>query len=420
MKHERKVLLTGATGFVGGEVLRRLLAEDDRRVVCLVRAADRRAAYERGRQTLRALFGEARPEHVARTEWVPADLEKRGLGLPRTLRKQLVRGVEEAIHCAASVRFDHELEEARRINVKGLQQVHALCRLARRGGAFRRLVHVSTAYTAGEARGAVTGDDLPGEGDVRFRNTYEQTKAEAERWLRAQGGDVPWTVCRPSIVVGDRRRGRTSNWNVVYVPMRLMAWGRLPYMPAAGRQLVDCVPVDFVADGILALGRRGDTAFGTFHLTAGDDALTVRDVVEQTYAGVGRREGREVPPRTRLLGRASHWLLATATRLVAGEKTRRALDSFSVYTAYTRVDAEFAMDRERAILAEEGLEWTPTAEWFPRVVDYALAANFGRAPRRERSAPARASAIAELPARASAIAELALGGSASGRLAAAV
>lgn len=391
-----KVLLTGATGFIGGELLLRLLRRDDRPIVCLVRAASTEAAARRGQETLAALFGRAVPARLAaRVEWVPGDVERPRLGLDDATWTALAGQVEEAYHCAASTRFDLPLDEAHRANVVGVQEIYALCEAARaaRGDGFRRLHHVSTAYASGAAPGEVEAEFLPGD-DHPFRNSYERTKAAAERFLRARMDRLPITVYRPSIVVGDSRTGKTTSWNVVYFPMRLMAWDRLPYASCGGRSLLDVVPVDYVCDALLALGARDDSAGQTFHLAAGEDALTVQDVIDYTYAGRSRREGREVPAATTALGPLAWGLLTAGLRLVGSEKTRRALDGFDVYVGYTRCDTSFAVAGERALLAEAGVALPDPRQFFSTIVDYALAENFGK-PRREAApAPVRPRAAA--------------------------
>lgn len=385
-----KVLLTGATGFIGGELLLRLLRRDDRRIACLVRAASPADADRRGQETLAALFGRAVPARLAaRVEWVAADVERPRLGLDDAAWAALAGQVEEAYHCAASTRFDLPLDEAYRINVQGAQEVYALCEAAcaaRGREGFKRLHHVSTAYVSGDTPGEVDAAFLPGD-DHPFRNTYERTKAAAERFLRARMDRVPITVYRPSIVVGDSRTGKTTSWNVVYFPMRLAAWGRLPFVSTGGRSLLDVVPVDFVVDAILALGARDDSCGETYHLTAGEDALTVQDVIDHTFAGRSRREGREVPVGTRALGPLAWGALTTALRVFGSERTRRALDGFDVYVGYTRCDTSLSNARERALLAEVGVALPDPRQFFATIVDYALAANFGKARRAAAPAP---------------------------------
>ena len=152
------VLLTGATGFVGREVLSRFLTRGDREVYALVRAADDQAAAERlpGHDRLTAVAG---------------DIERSGLGLAGDTAERLRRDVSTVVHCAASVSFELPLEESRRVNVGGTRNMAAF---ARGCDTLERFSYVSTAYVAGEPGGLFREDELAV--GQSFRNPYEQSK----------------------------------------------------------------------------------------------------------------------------------------------------------------------------------------------------------------------------------------------------
>lgn len=378
MTRPRKILLTGATGFLGGELLSRLLIRDRRQVVCLVRATSDAEADRRGWETLVHLLG-TRGAAAAngRVEWLRGDVERGDLALAPDRRRALAADVEEIFHCAASTRFDLPLADSDRINVAGVVAVHDLAIEAAASGPFRRLHHVSTAFAVGRRRGPTSAEYLPADRPYQFRNTYERTKARAERFLR-HSARVPTTVYRPSIIVGDSRDGHTSSWNVVYFPMRLMAKGRLPIGPAVKAGLVDCVPVDFVADGILALGRREDSVGQTFHLTAGERALSVHEVVEHTYEAVALHTGQTPHVGTRTVGPIRWWAIERTTRLFADVQVRGLIARFRPYVPYTRVRTRFDNRRETALLAGAGVHSPDPTQFFPRIVQYALEYDFGR------------------------------------------
>src|SRR5207244_3140089 len=140
----------------------------------------------------------------------------------------------------------------------GTRRMLDLAELCSGRGGLESFVHVSTAYVAGEADGSF------GEGDLdvgqSFRNAYERTKFEAEVAVRERASTLPVQVVRPSIIVGDSRSGWTPAFNVLYAPLRAFSRGAYPMIPARRSAPVDVVPVDYVADAILALaGRPGDT-----------------------------------------------------------------------------------------------------------------------------------------------------------------
>ena len=333
------VLITGATGFVGGEVLSRFLESGDRPIHALVRAQDDDAAAARlpGHPRLHAHAG---------------DIEQPGLGLAPRSAEQLADEVSLIVHCAASVSFDLPLDESRRINVDGTARV---LEFAQRCRALERLTYVSTAYVAGEPRSLFREDQL----DVgqRFRNPYERSKFEAERLLRERGEGMPLQVLRPSIVVGDSRTGRTTSFNVLYGPLKAFARGAIPAIPARKDAPVDIVPVDYVADRVHGLAKDGPD--GTFHLVAGRNATTVGRLMELASSQFERPAPATVPPG--LYRRILHPLL---------RRRHAGLRRMEVYFPY------FAM---RVRFDDRRLGPGPPVEgYFHRLIEFAQAASWGR------------------------------------------
>jgi long-chain acyl-CoA synthetase len=270
------VLLTGATGFVGREILSRFLARGDRHIYALVRADNDDEAAGR------------LPAHERLTA-VAGDIEQRGLGLADATGERLRREVGTVVHCAASVSFDLPLEESRSVNVEGTRRMVDFARSCTR---LERFSYVSTAYVAGEPGRLFREDELAV--GQRFRNPYERSKFEAELALRSEGADLPLQILRPSIVVGDSSTGRTSSFNVLYGPLKAYARGTVPAIPARRDAPVDIVPVDYVADRVHDLATDGPD--GTFHLVAGRNATTVGRLLEMSSEQLGRAEPTVLPP----------------------------------------------------------------------------------------------------------------------------
>ena len=155
---EGALLLTGATGFVGMEVLAAVLERSDRHVVALIRAEDDDRAAERLAATLETSCGEAEA-YADRVTAVAGDITAPRLGLGERW-EPLAERVGAIVHGAASVAFDLSLEESRRINVDGTRQ---MLDFAAACPDLERFTYVSTAYVAGDRRGTVYEDD-PGGG----------------------------------------------------------------------------------------------------------------------------------------------------------------------------------------------------------------------------------------------------------------
>jgi thioester reductase-like protein len=366
------VLLTGATGFLGMELLARYLERSDRTVYALVRGADAREASARVANTLRSLFGAGHP-FGKRVVAVRGDVTHAGLGLRANKRDQLADRVDEIVHSAASVSFELELEATRAINVDGTQRVLEFARHCQSRGGLRRLSHISTAYVAGEHSGRFTEEDL--NVGQRFRNAYEQSKFEAELLVGSYRGWLPITVVRPSIIVGECDSGWTASFNVLYWPLRAFSRGAYRALPARRDAPVDVVSVDFVADATFALSRVPEAQGATYHLTAGADASSVGELIELACARFGRPAPRLIAPG--VYRNLVHPLLVAGSR---DERQRRALTRSEVYFPYFAIGATYDDRRSRLVLRRAGIAPTPLCQYFDRLVEFALAADWGRRP----------------------------------------
>jgi thioester reductase-like protein len=364
---DRGTLLTGATGFLGGEVLGRLLERDPETVYVLVRAPSDEEAQRRMETVLTSLFGD--PECVpGRVVAIAADVTAPGLGVGLPTRVWLAERVQRIVHCAASVSFGLGLERARASNLEGTRRVLELASLCARRGGLEYLVHVSTAYVSGTHAGVFAEDEL--DSGQRFRNAYERSKFEAEALVRSYAGSLPVQIVRPSVVVGDSRTGWTTAFNVIYGPLRAFSAGVLAVIPGRRSAPVDVVPVDYVADAILALRGRPGT---TYHLAAGERASTIDEVIELASAYTGRRPPRVLPPR--LYRRAVHPVLVRS----GPKKRRRVLRSSEPLFPYFATRARFDTVRARAALAPQGIEPPPLPTYFERLMAFAEEANWGHA-----------------------------------------
>jgi thioester reductase-like protein len=366
------LLLTGATGFLGMELLARYLERTERTVYALVRARDDAEAQARLRATVeRVVDAPGRFDH--RLLAIRGDVAQPGLGLPRSRRLALAGAVTEIVHAAASVSFTLPLAEAREINVEGTQRMLELAELCMAHGRLRRFSHVSTAYVAGTATGSFGEDDLDlGQG---FRNTYERTKWEAEGLVRAHAERLPIQVFRPSIVVGEQTTGWTAAFNVIYAPLRAYAKGAaLPLIPGRRSAPVDVVPVDYVADAIFALASReeGTGANGTYSLAAGPQASSVGELVTLSARAFDRRRPITLPPA--LYRRTLHPLLLRRSR---GAR-RRWLQQGPVFFPYFALRVRHDTTRAQAALAPAGIAPPLLPDYFERLVDFAEAAQWGR------------------------------------------
>lgn len=239
-----RILVTGAAGLLGGEVCARLVAAGHR-VTGLVHRNPDVCANDGSAVQLATVTG---------------DVSQSRFGWSEACFAEIAESHDLLVHCAATVRFDLAEADYKAVNLDGV--AHALA-LAEAGG--MNFLHVSTAYVCGARDGLVReSDPLPTEG---FANGYEASKAAGERLVRAS--NLRWAIARPSIVVGEHESGAIRQFDTTYAAFKLIAEGRVRHMPARHGATLDFVPLDYVADGIVALAEQmEEAAGGTFHLAS--------------------------------------------------------------------------------------------------------------------------------------------------------
>src|ERR671928_393990 len=208
---------TGFPGFIGKRLVHKLLANDpDLRIAALVE----KNMVERARKAAADLGAEDR------IQVMQGDIGERDLGLPVTDLDRLKRETTVAYHLAAIYNLAVPLEIAHRVNVEGTGNVLDFCARCEQ---LERLNYVSTAYVAGDRTGAVYEHELVlGQG---FKNHYESTKFQAEVWVRERMRDIPTTIYRPAIVVGDSRTGETQKFDGPYFMLRVVSVAARRHMP---------------------------------------------------------------------------------------------------------------------------------------------------------------------------------------------
>jgi thioester reductase-like protein len=357
------VLLTGATGFVGMELLARYLERTDQDVVAIVRAPNDDAARGRVDAVLDNLFGYRAGRFAGRVHAVAGELTAPRLGLDRARWERLAGEASTVVHGAASVSFALSLEDARAVNVEGTRRMLELAARGRDLGMLQRYAHISTAYVAGTHVGRFCEHDL--DLGQQFHNSYEQSKFEAEQLVRSWH-DLPFTILRPSIVVGDRNSGWTSAFNVLYWPLRALARGIFPAVPASPSAPVDVVSIDYVADAVYELCQGAGDAGQTYHLTAGPQASTMGEIVNFA-SGYFHRPGPKLVPPAEFAS-------------VADGVARSVLEEGSVYFPYFSVAATFDDSFTRARLEPAGISVSPLREYLGRLLDFATRARWGKRP----------------------------------------
>jgi long-chain acyl-CoA synthetase len=357
------VFLTGATGFLGAQVARRLLERPDLRLLTLVRAQDAAGA---ARRLARAWWDW--PELVSaigsRVEVLCGDLRQPFLGLETGVYGALVRQVTHIVHTAAELGLNAPLERLRQTNVTGTANLLELARAIERDHGLARFAHVSTAYVAGERMGTVPEEALTDA--FGFSSAYEQSKFEGEQLVQAAKAELSVTVFRPGMIVGDSQSGAVETFNTFYVPLRLYLTGRLWVLPARPDLRVNIVPVDYVADAIARLCFEPGAAGLNLHLTAPEAALpTAAELIDFVRAWASQHLRVNLP---RPLFLPLPWLETWARRARGG-----GLGALSALLPYLDERRRFRRDNADLLLGPYPLEWH---DFMPKLLEFAVACGF--------------------------------------------
>lgn len=351
------ILVTGGTGTLGRELVRRLAVESSApRVVVLSRSArDPDPGVPSG---IRVVQGDL--------------LAGPGMGLSASVREELSADVTDILDCAAETRFTLPLEEARAVNVGGTR---SLLEFAEGCPSLRQIGCFSTVYVAGRRTGRITEDDLE-DGGSGFVNSYEQSKNEMEREIRERMGDLPIAVYRLSTLIGDSTTGAVTGFNAFHHALRLLYLGLAPMIPGDPAHRIDVVAVDHVADAACWLFGRRFEAGRTYHLCSGHErssslAELIDAVVEafHRFRPEWRRRGFERPA---IVDLPTYELFARSVEETGNEillRATRAVQSFAYQLAYPKT---FDRTATQAALEGSGLRPPPVLEYLPKVVRFCL------------------------------------------------
>jgi thioester reductase-like protein len=231
------------------------------------------------------------PEARSRIELLEGTVTHIDLGLSGAEVRRLCGEVDRIHHLEQLAHPGADAESATRVNVRGTLEVLELARSCPR---LKALVHHSTAFVAGDRTGKVLEEEL--DQHQQFRNPFEETKATAERLVRAAMRSVPALVLRPTLIVGDSQSGEVDQLDGPYLVL-LLALSTPPEMavplPRSDNPL-HMVPVDYVVRAALALGRDSRAIGKTFHL-ADPRCLPADRVFELFARATGRRAGGALP-----------------------------------------------------------------------------------------------------------------------------
>jgi amino acid adenylation domain-containing protein/thioester reductase-like protein len=257
----RRVLLTGATGYLGLHLLKELLDRTSARVACLCRGKDAAHALERLREGF-ALYRIDGSSQLDRVDCLIGDLARPRLGLSQQQWDDLAGSLDAIYHNGALVNFVYPYSALKAPNVAGTQEVLRLACTTR----LKAVHHISTIDTllATHTPRPFLEVDKPLHSAVGVPAGYTGSKWVAEKVVDiARRRGVPVTIFRPGLILGHTRTGATQTIDYLLVALR----GYLPLriLPDYPR-IFDVVPVDYVARAVAHISLQPSAPGRFYHL----------------------------------------------------------------------------------------------------------------------------------------------------------
>lgn len=364
--------LTGGTGAVGSAIVPLLLDAPGTQVRLLLRAESDVALAQR-LESLAGFWGwDESSDKRARVKAYRGDAAVPNFNLPDGQYAELAGECTHLIHSAGTVRMNLSIEDARRSAVGSAQATVAFARRLAAAGRLQKFEYVSTVGVAGKRPGALP--EIWMDETREFHNTYEQAKAEAEEIIRSAIVDegLPVTVHRPSMVIGDSRDGRIIHFQIFYFICEFLSGRKtLGLFPNFGEVQLDVIPVDWVAEAIVAASRDPATAGRIFHLCSGPDRAPRLEALKATVRGAFKSHGMRVPWGIRLPRGGFAALTRLAARLAPAAQ-RKALSTLPIYLDYLADRQGFDNTEYLNWLGSRAQHLPPAQDYLPGVLDYYL------------------------------------------------
>lgn len=349
--------VTGATGAVGSALIPLLLEDKNNRIWVVIRCEPNQKVETRLEELIKFWEMSNAQAVDARQRVIPlkGDTDLENFALTPEAYAIISQECTHIIHCAGVVRMNLPIEVARQHAVTATENVVKLalaCKAA--GNPIIKIEFVSTVGVGGCLPGVLqeTWITTPRE----YHNTYEQAKAEAEDYLKAQIAkhQLPVTVHRPSMVVGDSKTGKIIHFQVFYHICEFLS-GRRSFglLPSFGDMRLDTVPVDYVAEVLRWSSLQPNSAGKILHICSGaNDAIKLTDL--QKLVREKMIQNKTALPSLKSLPVSVFSLLLKIVGIFMKSKSKRALKTVPVFLNYLKDYQGFNNQKTKLYIENSG------------------------------------------------------------------
>jgi thioester reductase-like protein len=347
------IFVTGSTGYLGSYLVAGLLREHRDALNLLVRAKSAEEARTRLWQSLQLHF--EFPEFLeylnSRICIYRGELTSECFGLSDDEYHVLVDTTHSLIHCAASLNRKSE-KQCLNVNLRGGLEVIQLARRAQNRNGLLRYSLVSTVAVAGKRQNEVVTEDAAIDWSRSDYDPYARTKKFGEHMLRQLLPDVPRTIFRPAVVMGDSRRPETSQFDMVQA---FDVLARLPVLPLRPDDRIDIVPADYVGRAIVTIHQKEQPAHDIYHLSSGTGSQTYHEITDALAAARGGRRPAFLPAFGKPFSGTVDWLANRSGAVAHGASLLK------VFWPYLEWNTVFDNSRVVAELGEPPAKFTTYA-----------------------------------------------------------
>lgn len=276
----KTIFITGATGFLGGELLVDLAKRKDvSKIYCLVRAGSKEKATER----LKKVFS-FHNDHFDAKKIIPVlgDLAQADLS-ESLIENAELKDINYIVHSAANTSFspiyDKMVED---INIKGLEKILKWTVTLPQLETF---LYVGTATICGkQIKNRLVFEDESPNPEAEHLVKYTYTKMRGEIKVRKYLPEDKILIVRPSIILGDSRPWTPRSYVIMWT---LACMNFLRMIPANAGTKLDMVPVDYVSDTTVKLLFTRDRKYNVYHISSGKNGCTtpadLARTIEEAY-----------------------------------------------------------------------------------------------------------------------------------------
>ncbi len=344
----------------------RLVRDPEITTYVLVRAADEEEAAQRLRSAWyhdRGLYAAVGGAVIP----VCGEFTKKNLGMKAENAAALQQEVTHVLHAGAEVGLQKSERELMTTNVLGTRNMLVFSRGVRQ---LRRFVYLSTAYVAGRRSGLIFEDSADAKAYLSF---YEKSKAGAEALVRRSG--LPWSVCRPGMIVGETGTGWIRSFNTVYYLLKQMLLKKTRVLPVSAGTRLNLVPGDYVADSVIRICFSEEAEGRIFHLTCPAESAPTAEALAARVSAFAEKNLNVTLPEPLFVPLPALKEAGLTYNRRRGTRSKNSVSNLLALLPYFYEDREFDRTNTDGLCGPYTLKWE---DYIDSLLAFACRKNFMR------------------------------------------